>query len=164
MTSRLGSKDNIKHVPGGGNVSNVTACGVAVVQTNTVTVPHDALRPNNEALSLLMNKKERGETLPNPMLLSCIFQSKSWWQQRFGFIILSHTNLFSSPCVQALHETLILAVTLRFEQLHQMIVCFHRSRFSPRRLTWVKWPQSVAPRSTSNINQVWWAQKWTVEP
>ncbi len=57
MTSRLGSKDNIKHVPGGGNVSNVTACGVAVVQTNTVTVPHDALRPNKEALSLLIKQK-----------------------------------------------------------------------------------------------------------
>ncbi|KTF90254.1 hypothetical protein cypCar_00047406, partial [Cyprinus carpio] len=48
VTSRLGSKDNIKHVPGGGNVSNVTACGVAVVH----------FRPNHgDRRVQILNKK-----------------------------------------------------------------------------------------------------------
>lgn len=208
MTSRLGSKDNIKHIPGGGNVSNVTACGVVLVQTNKQTntiilsiVPHDALRPNNETLSSLMNKKRAadapGGTLPNPFPKSVGAelhfpkQTKSWWQQRFGFIIFSHSNspcraqiccvafseislfrdhlscqCFIFPVTWCLTSDSSTACHLIFDlsSFHwscRMIVFVHRSRFSARRLTWVKWLRSVDPKATSNTNQVFYNQDFT---
>lgn len=143
MTSRLGSKDNIKHIPGGGNVSNVTACGVVVVQTNTIIlsiVPHERWRKQWDAF-FAYEQIRAGGTLPNPFPKSFSqiqnnIITKSWWQQRFGFLTFVHNLLqiccvalseislksleissdvivwfSSSPGVQSLHGTLFLTWT-----------------------------------------------------
>lgn len=141
-----------------------------------------------------------GGTLPNPFPKSVGAelhfpkQTKSWWQQRFGFIIFSHSN---SPCraqicCVALSEislfrdhlwcqSFVFPVTWcltsdsctachlisdlsSFHWSCRMIVFVHRSRFSARRLIWVKWLRSVDPKATSNTNQVWWERKGIVRP
>lgn len=117
MTSRLGSKDNIKHVPGGGNVSNVTACGVAVVQTNTV--PHDALMRR-----FLHSRAARNaaKSIPKSSVPKTNHgDSRGLDSGRFSLTLTQISvfrDVFNHPVF-----SFRLSCVLWFERLHQMIVC-----------------------------------------